>query len=293
MLSNYITIFVSKILKKTGILKKISFIVPIRHNQIKIKIPINKGTGYPNIFITYDSLSVIYNGFCKNEKGSFIDVGANTGQSLLKIKSINKGIHYIGFEPNNTCFEYLQNLVKINSFTDCHLKNFALSDRKQQLLLGKNEATDSSASIIKNLRPDYFKDSDLINCISYDELKLTNKISFVKIDVEGAELEVLIGMKEAIKRFQPVILCEVLDSFSNEVLDFTQSRVDQLCALLNSYGYAIIQIRQDDGEIKSYKQIEKIKIQQWTFESYKLNDYLFYHKSNHEMVNDTLKNMCA
>ena len=187
----------------------------------------------------------------------------------------------------------MQNLVKINNFTDCHLENSALSDRKQQVLLGKNEATDSSASIIENLRPDYFKDSDLINCISYDELKLNDKISFVKIDVEGAELEVLIGMEDAIKRFKPVILCEILDSFSEEVLDFTQSRADKLCKLLNSYGYAIIQIFQDGKKIKSYKQVETIKIQQWTLESYNLNDYLFYHKSNHEIVDNTLKKMCV
>ena len=292
-MNNFITILTSKILKKANILKNISLVVPIRHNKLKIKIPIIKGTGYPNIFITYDSLSIIYNGFCKNEKSCFIDIGANTGQSLLKIKSINKNIHYIGFEPNKICFEYLQNLVKINNFTDCHLENSALSDRKQQVLLGKNEATDSSASIIENLRPDYFKDSDLINCISYDELKLNDKISFVKIDVEGAELEVLIGMEDAIKRFKPVILCEILDSFSEEVLDFTQSRADKLCKLLNSYGYAIIQIFQDGKKIKSYKQVETIKIQQWTLESYNLNDYLFYHKSNHEIVDNTLKKMCV
>jgi Methyltransferase FkbM domain len=52
-------------------------------------------------------------------------------------------------------------------------------------------------------------------------------VSFVKIDVEGAELRVLAGGHNAIQRDRPLVLCELLQPFQRrfgsscqEVLDF-------------------------------------------------------------------------
>ncbi|MBK7626701.1 MAG: hypothetical protein IPJ16_05790 [Bacteroidales bacterium] len=42
-----------------------------------------------------------------NKDWTVIDVGANIGQTLIKIKSIDKEINYLGFEPNPVCVNYL------------------------------------------------------------------------------------------------------------------------------------------------------------------------------------------
>src|SRR5690348_13368483 len=36
-------------------------------------------------------------------KGSFVDVGANLGQTMIKVKALDSARKYIGFEPNPTC----------------------------------------------------------------------------------------------------------------------------------------------------------------------------------------------
>lgn len=200
---------------------------------------------------------------------------------------------YLGFEPNVTCYNYLSSLIKINGFEGCYLENLALSDKKQELLLGMNEATDASASLVSNLRPGYFTESILINSIPFDDFENSQKVAFVKIDVEGAELDVLMGMKKTIEKFHPIIVCEVLDSFSATVLDFTQNRAYNLCDLLSRLGYNIIQLEQNGKKLKSFKKIDIIKIRQWTLESYNLNDYVFCHKSSQADVENKLAKICS
>ena len=46
----------------------------------------------------------------------------------------------------------------------------------------------------------------------------------LKIDVEGAELEVLQGANELFSKARPIVLCEVGDSVAQQVSDFFHAR---------------------------------------------------------------------
>ena len=48
--------------------------------------------------------------------------------------------------------------------------------------------------------------------------------SVIKIDVEGAELEVLEGARELFEACRPVVLCEVIPASAPAVTDFFVSR---------------------------------------------------------------------
>ncbi len=50
-----------------------------------------------------------------------LDVGANVGQTLLKVKSCSAERTWIGFEPNSTCVMYLERLIAVNRFSCCTL----------------------------------------------------------------------------------------------------------------------------------------------------------------------------
>ena len=113
--------------------------------------------------------------------------------------------------------------------------------------------------------------------INYDSFFLDKKISFVKIDAEGSELEVIEGMKKSIQKYKPIIVCEVLDSHNAKSLNFTQSRATELCRLMQAIDYVIFHLIRDQlhHQILDFKKVNDILIKQWTTESISMNDYLF------------------
>lgn len=73
-----------------------------------------------------------------------------------------------------------------------------------------------------------------IEAIALDYLCL-NRCNFIKLDLEGAELMALRGAVETIKRFRPLIQCEVNPPLM-ERLGYTE---EDLVAWLKSAGYAV------------------------------------------------------
>jgi len=267
-----------KVLQKLNLLSRFNFNLTKKLNDKIIKTPFINGGGLSNYVLKSDWLDSLITQFVKENKETFIDVGVNIGQSLLKVKTLKPSVEYLGFEPNSTCTSYTQQLVKSNGFTNCIIQNCALSDKVQTLILEKTSADDSRASVITNLRPGYFVEKEFVLSLDYDSFYLNRKISFVKIDVEGGELEVLQGMKQSIISHNPLIVCEVLDSYDESVFEFTQIRATQLSDFLHSVNYRIIQLETSRAlnKLVSYKKIKSISIKQWTPQSYDFNDYLFY-----------------
>jgi hypothetical protein len=113
--------------------------------------------------------------------------------------------------------------------------------------------------------------------VIYDQFFQDEKIIFVKIDVEGAEYEVLKGMQKALSQHRPVIACEILDSYSEEVLAFTQERASAVCHFMKSLDYLIIKFKTNASRdrIIDHEVIDEISIKQWTPLSAHSNDYIF------------------
>ena len=144
-------------------------------------------------------------------------------------------------------------------------------------MLEKTFIDDVRATIVPELRPGYFVKEEQVLSLNYDDFYQDYKIAFVKIDVEGAELDVLTGMKNSLIKYKPIIVCEVLDSHDESVLEFTQHRASELSSFLHNIGFELIQFETNNAhEIIAFTKIDSISIKQWTTESYNLNDYLFY-----------------
>ena len=52
---------------------------------------------------------------------SVVDVGANLGQTLLKVKRLDRRARYVGFEPNPWCVVYMEELVRVNRLEHCSI----------------------------------------------------------------------------------------------------------------------------------------------------------------------------
>ena len=172
---------------------------------------------------TYDEneMSLILSELNINE--TFIDVGANIGFYTVaianKIKESNGKGKVISFEPHPENFKRLKKNIELNnlsSYVDLH--NIGLSDKDQTLNLVLREdfsvgSETGNASIEINSDYDHgFQKIKIKTKIFDDFIKSNynnNKISFIKIDIEGHEDNFLKGAQEVIKSYSPKIVIEV------------------------------------------------------------------------------------
>lgn len=134
-----------------------------------------------------------------------------------------------------------------------------------------------------------FSEKEYILGIDYDRLFGDLPISFLKIDVEGGELEVLKGMKQSLIKYQPIIACEILDSHSADVFDFTQRRAKSVVSFLYSINYCILKLFTNNHQILRCELIDDIILTQWTRESSCQNDYLFVPNRDIEQTTASLE----
>lgn len=131
-----------------------------------------------------------------------IDIGANIG--YLSLVMAASGGSVIAFEPSPQTFETLCR----NAGGIVRSYQLALSDKDQMLEFFDSDENLLSTSIV-SLKPANSK-SIQVQAITLDSFCAANQIapSLIKIDVEGAELAALRGMRHTLERFKPVISCE-------------------------------------------------------------------------------------
>jgi len=223
-----------------------------------IKIPVIKSLGYDHFFEKEPWLVDLLNGLISPSlhNDCFIDVGVNIGQTLLKVRSVNKSIEYVGFEPNPNCLFYIYELMKCNAFEKITIFPYALSTKSEVLDLEfySPEATDPYASIVPGMR-NHSEHKIKVPVLNGSEFSYFNKLrtGVIKIDVEGSELEVLNALAQVIKRDRPFIICEVLPVYSADNV-FRLTRQNKLESLVKSLRYKKVLIN-SLGELKEIDMI--------------------------------------
>ena len=214
--------------------------------------------------------------------GAFLDVGVNVGMTLLDfLTAEHSSARYIGFEPNPKCVSYLRDVIRRNELHDCTLVPAGLADRDAllKLYLAPGQDADSAASIIQSLRPTGTFETMWVPCFRFDALRESlgvEQIALIKIDVEGAELEVLRGMANSIQETNPYILCEVLHADAHADEAAHRSRNGALRDLLHAMGYAIWNIEKSPGgAVVRLERIEAFPFKRWTRQNSEECDYLF------------------
>ncbi|WP_192346627.1 FkbM family methyltransferase [Algoriphagus sp. Y33] len=145
---------------------------------------------------------------------TFIDVGANQGEySLWAARKVGAKGRVVAFEPMQQLFDQLAENIRLNkSFhkTITPIK-LGLSDQKGEVILYSSADSNEGTNTIYNTEK-FSIESGKIQLDTLDEqlksLKI-NKVDFLKIDVEGAELQVLKGALNTLKQNRPVILLEI------------------------------------------------------------------------------------
>lgn len=178
--------------------------------------------------------------------GAIIDIGANAGIYLVKLRVLDKDRRYIGFEPSSACKFFISEVIRLNGFHNANCYPFALSDKNEVRTLHANSMDDAGASLIQEYRQgeSLGHSSEIVTFVGDEFVKmldLQEGVAAIKIDVEGAELEVLSGLRETISRYKPTFYCEIWAPPEDDarVSQQKRSRIDALLKLLDEYGYCV------------------------------------------------------
>ncbi|MDT0643975.1 FkbM family methyltransferase [Zunongwangia sp. F363] len=233
-------------------------------NGKSFRIPIIGEMGYTNIDISEAWMVELFRIILPLKSGEFVDVGANIGQTLLKLRSLNSEMPYTGFEPNAACLFYLRRLIEKNNFTNCQIFPVGISEKTEmgKLNFYYGDDADSCASMLEGFRTKSVFRKEYVPLYHFSEVKSAlqaDTISILKIDVEGGELEVLNSFYHDIKEQSPIILLEILPVYKEENKE-RKARQDKIQEMLRALNYSIYRIYKEKGNIRSLKEIANIGI---------------------------------
>lgn len=165
----------------------------------------------------------------RNDHGLIIDVGANTGQSAVSLRNALPKMRILSFEINPALQQELEFVRRLVPNFEFRMEGLAGMKGEATFFLPESDQIDLSQE--GSLSPSFLAErlrsfnprvvgSVSIRKISvplrpFDDFNLDPAI--VKIDVQGAELEVLRGMASTLERCNPTLLIENNDP---EVLKF-------------------------------------------------------------------------
>jgi FkbM family methyltransferase len=147
--------------------------------------------------------------------GVFYDVGANIGfLTLIGARLVGPRGRVYAFEPVPANAALVRRNVSLNGFAQVQVVEKALGRHSGRAELAL--AAYSGGAVLADVgTPPDAAGSISVALASIDDLVEQAGFippSLVKIDVEGAELEVLEGMVTTLAKHQPVLLCEVDDA---------------------------------------------------------------------------------
>lgn len=159
------------------------------------------------------------------KNGVILDIGANIGiyTTSLGVATKNKNEIWC-FEPVKSNVVMLKSNIDLNNLTNVKIYNTALGEFEGKIEI--NLSADSAYSSIKDLTRYKSSVTETVSIVPLDKIWAENKfpvIDAIKIDVEGAEIEVLKGALGLIEKNNPVILIEANDSeFLNKLVSFLE-----------------------------------------------------------------------
>jgi FkbM family methyltransferase len=182
---------------------------------------------------------------CIQPNRDVLDVGANVGLfSVLFSKSLEEGRKVLSVEPSDAAFSRLERNIRRNNCSNNILHKGALGSEISKVQLHSVEGKEEYSSlkpIAHKHASDLEQISSEVSMIPLDNLVREHGLNpaFMKMDVEGAEFEVLKGATETLKTFKPTILAEL----DNKLLSSFGTNAEEVVRFLNEFGYKVVDAR--------------------------------------------------
>ncbi|MBD3309038.1 FkbM family methyltransferase [candidate division KSB3 bacterium] len=173
-----------------------------------------------------------------NPGDNVLDIGANIGYfTFLAASYVGETGKVIAFEASPITFQQLKRNTDLNQFKQVEIRCQAVSKAPGRLTFYQGPFDHSGVSALRPI-------SNSSASFEVQTLKLDQEreslptIAYVKIDVEGAEFDVLTGMQEILHRDSPEVMLELTDEY---LKDFGSS-AEALVTLMGEQGYTCYMI---------------------------------------------------
>ena len=184
------------------------------------------------------------------------DIGAHHGlHTIFFAKSVGNNAKVYSFEPNPDNYSKIINNTNINGLKNVTFIKIAIGKNhcKSQLIFKDSES--GTGTLEKTIQEQIIKEKNykiievdvdsIDNLISNDSI--VNKPDFIKIDVEGLELDVLQGMEKTLQKFNPDLFIELHGSSMNRKI----MNIANIFSFLDAYNYNIYHIESGKDILKN------------------------------------------
>jgi len=155
----------------------------------------------------------------KEASGVAYDVGGNIGYTTLSLASRCKKV--IAFEPDKRSRKLLVKNIEANNFGNVEVHKEAVSDHcfEDSIYLANKPNLTSMLKTNGKMKK--------VQCITLDTIaKFADSPTFIKMDIEGAEIAVIKGAKKILENENVKLLIEVHPKFYSKTNDFAETLND-------------------------------------------------------------------
>jgi FkbM family methyltransferase len=152
--------------------------------------------------------------------GAFVDVGANVGNHSLFMSLHASAVH--SFEPFPPVLERLTRQIHANRLDNVFIHGVALGESTSKIpFYPPPDKSLGGGSFVEAVAEKHGKrpgiDLEVVNGDDYFSGNGIEEFSAIKVDVEGFEIPVLIGLKKTLAKVRPLVIVEVTHSASEDV----------------------------------------------------------------------------
>lgn len=205
----------------------------------------------------------------------FLDVGSNIGFYCALLAKSFPALVVHGVEPNPELWNRWEKNQEINALKGrCVLHRAGLATIDEDIAFYVPLVTGSGGGSRKVLHPEEPQKEITVSLRKPDSLALPEDLSLVKIDVEGAEYDVIRALESRLSRSKPTIIIELLRKWMAPFNSHPQDVIE----ILRGLGYKSYAVG-----IDVISPIEEINSQ--TLET----NFLFIHKENKGHMANSLR----
>lgn len=181
--------------------------------------------------------------FSVGKNKTILEVGANIGNHLVYYGTTMKPKVIIPIEPNPRCLRLLAKNIQMNNLEEIIDKRglgkgAGKTSGKFRVNI-RNENNLGASQIVEDENGD-------IDVVAIDDLIPDIDPDFIKIDVEGMEMDVLEGAKSVIARAKPIIFIEIanenISAFEKWILE-NKYKTQQIVKYVNAVNYLVEPIK--------------------------------------------------